>query len=46
MVDLRGQFSNPETLIEALEEMEKVLTGLADSGNDGPIRQALEPDPD
>jgi hypothetical protein len=26
MVDLRGHFSNPEALIEALEEMEKVLT--------------------
>lgn len=26
MVDLRGHFSNPEALIEALDEMEKVLT--------------------
>lgn len=25
MVDLRGHFSNPEALIDALEEMEKVL---------------------
>lgn len=25
MVDLRGHFSNPEALIEALEEMETVL---------------------
>jgi len=29
MVDLTGCFSNPEALIEALEEMEKVLTGDA-----------------
>jgi hypothetical protein len=26
MVDLRGHFSNPEALIEALEAMEEVLT--------------------
>jgi hypothetical protein len=37
--------SNPDALIEALEEMEKVLTGSAGSENDGPIKQALEPDP-
>jgi hypothetical protein len=45
MVDLRGHFSNPEALIEALEEMEEVLAGSAGSENDGPIKQALEPDP-
>jgi hypothetical protein len=45
VVDLRGQFSNPEALIEALEEMEELLTGSAGSENDGPIKQALEPHP-
>jgi len=45
MVDLRGHFSNPEALIEALQEMEEVLTGSTGSENDGPITQALEPDP-
>lgn len=44
MVDLRGHFSNPEALIEALEEMEEVLTGSAGSKNDGRIKQAVEPD--
>ena len=29
LVDLRGDFSNPEALIEALEEMEKVLASTA-----------------
>ncbi|MFW6300224.1 MAG: hypothetical protein ACOC20_04815 [Oceanicaulis sp.] len=45
MVDLRGHFSNPEALIETLEEMEEVLTGSASSENDGSIKQALKPDP-
>lgn len=45
MVELRGHFSNPEALIEALEEMEELLTGSAGSENDGPIKQALEPHP-
>ena len=45
MVDLRGDFSNPEALIEALEEMEAVLTGSAGSKNDGSIKKAVEPDP-
>ena len=45
LVDLREHFSNPEALIEALEEMEEVLTGSADRKNDGPIKQALESDP-
>ena len=45
MVDLRGHFSNPLALIEALEVMEEVLTGLSGREKDGPIKQALEPDP-
>ena len=35
--------SNPEALIEALAEMEEMLTGSAGRENDGPINQALEP---
>ena len=31
MVDLRRRFSKPEALIEALEEMEKVLTSSAEA---------------
>lgn len=42
---LRGHFSNAEVVIEALEEMEEVLTGSVDRENDGPKQQALEPDP-
>ena len=45
MVDLRGHFSKPEALIEALEEMEEVLTGSADREKDGPMKQALVPHP-
>lgn len=45
MVDLTGHFSNPEALIEALEEMEEVLTRPASSENVGPIPQAVEPNP-
>lgn len=40
MVDLRGHFSNPEALIEALEEMEKVLTqdvGSSEAMTDFPV---------
>ena len=45
LAELRVYFSNPEALIEALEEMEEVLTGSAGSKNDGPIKQALGPNP-
>ena len=34
IVDLRGHFSNPEALVEALEEMEKVLAPSAQSGDE------------
>tara|TARA_E500000318_G_scaffold108460_1_gene119369 strand:- start:1938 stop:2093 length:156 start_codon:yes stop_codon:yes gene_type:complete len=45
VADLRGWFSNPEALIEVLEEMEEVLTGSAGRENDGTIKKALECDP-
>lgn len=36
MVGLRGHFSKPEALIEALEEMEKVLTQSGSFAPDNP----------
>jgi len=36
MVELRGHFSNPEALIKALEEMERVLTQSGSFAPDNP----------